>query len=150
MGFSRPEYWSGEPFPSSGNVPNPGIKPTSLALQADSLPTEPQGSPRIVKWEAYPFSSGSSQPRSWTGVSCIAGRFFTNWATREALMIIGMHISFWITVLSGYMLRSGNAGSYGNSIFSFLRSFHTVSHSGCTNLHFLQGYKWVPKKRELL
>ena len=40
MGFSRPEYWSGEPFPSSGNVPNPGIKPTSLALQADSLPTE--------------------------------------------------------------------------------------------------------------
>ena len=38
-----------------------------------------------TEWVAYPFSSGSSQPRNWTGVSCIAGRFFTNWAIREAL-----------------------------------------------------------------
>ena len=38
-----------------------------------------QGSPRILEWVAYPFSSGSSQPRNWTGVSCIAGGFFTNW-----------------------------------------------------------------------
>ena len=40
---------------------------------------------RKLEWVAYPFSSGSSQPRSQTGVSCIAGRFFTNWAIREAL-----------------------------------------------------------------
>ena len=40
MGFSRREYWSGLPFPSLGDLPNPGIKPGSLALQADSLPTE--------------------------------------------------------------------------------------------------------------
>ena len=39
-----------------------------------------KGSPRILEWVAYPFSSGSSQPRNRTGVSCIAGRFFTNWA----------------------------------------------------------------------
>ena len=39
-----------------------------------------QGSPRILKWVTFPFSSGSSQPRNPTGVSCIAGRFFTNWA----------------------------------------------------------------------
>ena len=39
-----------------------------------------QGSPRILEWVAYPSSSGSSQARSWTGVSCIAGGFFTNWA----------------------------------------------------------------------
>ena len=44
----------------------------------------PQGSPRTLEWVAYPFSRGSSQPRNWTGVSCIAGRFFTSWATREA------------------------------------------------------------------
>ena len=44
-----------------------------------------QGSPRILEWVAYPSSRGSSQPRNWTGVSCIAGRFFTSWATREAL-----------------------------------------------------------------
>ena len=43
-----------------------------------------QGSPRILKCIAYPFSSGSSWPRNWTGVSCIAGRHFTIWATREA------------------------------------------------------------------
>ena len=40
--FSRPEYWSGEPFPSPGDLPNPGIKARSPALQADSLPAEPQ------------------------------------------------------------------------------------------------------------
>ena len=39
---------------------------------------------RILEWVAYPFSSGSSQPRNWTGVSCITGGFFTNWAIREA------------------------------------------------------------------
>ena len=40
MEFSRPEYWSGQPFPSPGDLPDPGIKPGSPALQADSLPTE--------------------------------------------------------------------------------------------------------------
>ena len=43
MGFSRQEYWSGLPFPSPGDLPNPGIKPRSLELQADSSPTEPPG-----------------------------------------------------------------------------------------------------------
>ena len=41
--FSRPEYWSGQSFPSPGDLPNPGIEPRSPALWADSLPTEPQG-----------------------------------------------------------------------------------------------------------
>ena len=40
VGFSRQEYWSGLPFPSPGDPPNPGIEPKSPALQADSLPTE--------------------------------------------------------------------------------------------------------------
>ena len=43
-----------------------------------------KGSPRILDWVAYTFSSRSSQPRNRTGVSCIAGGFFTNWAIREA------------------------------------------------------------------
>ena len=42
-----------------------------------------KGSPRILEWVAYPFSSRSAWPRKRTGVSCIAGRFFTNWAMRE-------------------------------------------------------------------
>ena len=41
MVFSRPEYWSGSPFPSPGELPNPGIKPRSPTLQVDSLPAEP-------------------------------------------------------------------------------------------------------------
>ena len=43
MKFSRQEYWSGLPFPSAGDLPNPDIEPGSPALQADSLPTEPLG-----------------------------------------------------------------------------------------------------------
>jgi len=46
MGFSRQEYWSGLPFPSPGDLPNPGIEPGSLALQADSSPTELRGKHR--------------------------------------------------------------------------------------------------------
>ena len=42
-----------------------------------------QGSPRILKWVAYPFSSGSSWPSNQPQVSCIIGRFFTKWAIRE-------------------------------------------------------------------
>ena len=42
-GFSRPEHWSGEPFPSPGDLPNLGIEPRSPALQAESLPAEPPG-----------------------------------------------------------------------------------------------------------
>ena len=45
MGFSRQEYWNGLPFPLSGNLPNPGIKPESPALQADSLPLSHWRSP---------------------------------------------------------------------------------------------------------
>ena len=44
-----------------------------------------KGSPRILEWVAYPFSSGSSRPRNWTRISCIADGFFTNWAKRDAL-----------------------------------------------------------------
>ena len=45
MGFSRQEHWSGLPFPSPGDLPDPGIKPESPAFQADSLLTELQRNP---------------------------------------------------------------------------------------------------------
>ena len=46
MEFSRPEHWSGQPFPSPGDLPNPGIEPRSPSLQVDPLPAEPQGKPK--------------------------------------------------------------------------------------------------------
>ena len=45
MEFSRPEYWSGQHFPSPGDLPDPKIEPGSPVLQADSLPTELSGKP---------------------------------------------------------------------------------------------------------
>ena len=65
-------------FPTQGS--NPGLLHCRQILYQLSH----QGSPRILEWVAYLFSRGSSQPRNWTGVSYIAGRFFTSWATREA------------------------------------------------------------------
>ena len=46
MGFSRQECWSGLPFPSPGDLPDPGIKPESPALQTDALLSEPPGKPQ--------------------------------------------------------------------------------------------------------
>ena len=48
MDFSRQEYWSGLPFPSLGDLPDPGIEPGSPALQADSLPAELPGKPHDI------------------------------------------------------------------------------------------------------
>ena len=45
MALSRPEHWSGLPFPSPGDLPKPRIEPKSHALQVDSLPSEPPGKP---------------------------------------------------------------------------------------------------------
>ena len=138
MAFPRQGYWSGLPFPSPGDLPNPGIEPTSSALMGgfftiwatreapavsyvcvcvyiymcvcvciyiyfydvsknhwvliaqscqtlcdpmncnsavSSVPEILQA--RILQWVALPFSRGSSRPRGWTWVSCMADRFFT-------------------------------------------------------------------------
>ena len=61
---------------------NPGLLHCGKILYQLSY----KGSPSILEWVAYPFSSGSSQPRDRTGVSCIAGRFFTNWAMQVIIV----------------------------------------------------------------
>ena len=66
-----------------GDLPNPGIKPRSPALQADSLFTSHRRSSRILEWVTYPLSRGNFLSRNQTRVNCIAGRFFTSWAIRE-------------------------------------------------------------------
>ena len=68
--------------------PCPGIEPRSPALQVDSYSLSHQGSPRILEWVVYPFSRRTSQPRNRTRVSCIAGGFFTSWATLNLNLIL--------------------------------------------------------------
>ena len=57
MGFSRQDYWSGLPFPSPGDLPNPGIEPGSPALRAEALPSEPPNWMRTnqIKFVAFLF-----------------------------------------------------------------------------------------------
>ena len=70
-------------FPTQGS--NPGLPHCRWIFYQLSH----KGSLRILEWVAYPFSSGSSRPGNWTGISCIAGGFFTNWAMREARAMNG-------------------------------------------------------------
>lgn len=92
-----------------------------------------QGSPRILQWVAYPFSSGSSQSRSQTRVSCIADRFFINWGIREAsinFLGLGKKVRcFWRnyflreTSLIWYPKNMTSSGHFRNWRWSSLRTF---------------------------
>ena len=123
MEFSRPEYWSRQPFPSPGDLPNLGIKSRSLTLQAILYHLSHQGSPRcavlshvllsvtpwtvgcqvplsmgilqarILEWVAMPSSRGSSLPRDRTNVSYIAGKFFTSEPPEKS------HLSVWKVIM---------------------------------------------------
>ena len=84
MEFSRQEYWSGYPLPSPGDLPNPEIEPGHSHCRQILYCLSHQRSLRIRDWVAYIFSKGSYWPRNRAEVSCIEGRFFTSWATREA------------------------------------------------------------------
>ena len=72
-------------FPTQGS--NPGLPHCRQILNQLSH----KGSQRILEWVADPFSSGSSWPRNRTGVSCIAGRFFTNWTRLRKALNLAYH-----------------------------------------------------------
>ena len=89
MEVSRQEYWSGLPFPSPGDLPDPGIEPGSPALQADALPSEPPGKPSKCRfltclWEVHLVDS------EWVPESSI----FNTWVQNPKSTVTKSHISF--------------------------------------------------------
>ena len=118
-----------ESFSSPGDLSNPGIEPRSPALRADSLPAEPQGKPKntgvgslslLVLW-----------PRNQTRVSCIAGRFFTNWVTREAPWLPCWKAKEW---LIGTCMQSWESCSYAcvRDVCWLLDRYTLLSHFHCS------------------
>ena len=93
-------------FPTQGS--NPSLPHCRQVLYRLSH----QGSPsQLLKWVAYPFSRGPSQPRIRTRISCIAGRFFTSWATREVLMFIEVCVKV-CSKMSNSLLSHNPSNSY--------------------------------------
>ena len=76
MEDSRPEYWRRYPFPSPGDLPNPGIEPRSPNLQADTLPAEPQGKPKNAGMGSLSFLQQILQPRIELGSPALQVAFY--------------------------------------------------------------------------
>ena len=114
MGFSRPEYWSGQPFPSSGDLPNPGIEPRSPALQADSLTAEPPGKPKNT-------GVGSHSLLQW-----ISPTKESNWGLLHCRRIL-YQLNYQGRILICYHL-SQNHSIPDTMVLLFLEHFHLSPH----------------------
>ena len=97
MGFSRQEYWSGLPFPSPGDLSDPGIEPGSPALQADALPSEPPGKS---------FTLNGGQKHLWT--CCHLHRVLHDFGTSHPYLHCLLD---WLSCIAVQMSRSPNPGS---------------------------------------
>ena len=85
-----------------GIFPNQRSNPGLLHCRWILYQLDHKGSPRILEWVAYPFSSGYSLPRNQSGVSCIASGFFTNWATAVLTFVNELTIYEWIYFCNVY------------------------------------------------
>ena len=116
-----------EMFPTQGL--NPGLPHCRWILY--QLPYK--GSSRILEYVAYPFSSGSSRPRNWTGVSCIAVGFFTNWAMREAR-------SIYTCLFKERLLRAAGMLSVGCIQLQVSSGLLQLQRTTCPRFRFFDSY----------
>ena len=94
-----------------------GLNPGLLHRRWILYPLSHRGNPRILEWIACPFSRVSSWPRNWATVSCIAGRFFTSWATRET-----QSESVSCSVMSDSAWTGSNSDLPGSSVHGILQA----------------------------
>ena len=137
MGFSRQEYWSRLLFPSPGDLPDPGIKPRSSTLWADSLPSEPPGKSKCLLPDNYPIPKGVSfptkklkpAPEEWQspgGRKC--------WSSQ-----------FWSQVLNSAPFHHTSLNRMRKGIFFFVRSHWNVEIVPATHLLQLVHGHWKKK-----
>ena len=144
MEYSRQEYWVGSLSLLQGIFPTQGLNPGLLHFRWTLYQLSHKGSPRILEWVAYPFSSVSSWRGSWTGISCIAGRFFTNWAVREPWGgRVGHHrVDLSKQLQASLIQKSCASSSHGVSHWSPLPApFNTLP--GCSDLSLACLFPWL-------
>ena len=124
--WNSPGHSTGEDSLSllQGIFPTHGLDPGLLHCRWILYQLNHQESTRILEWVGYLFSSGSSQPRDGPGVSCIAGRFFTDWAIREAQSHSVVSHSLWPRGLYSPWNSPGQNTGVG-SLFLLWRIFPT-------------------------
>ena len=103
MGFFRQEYWSGLPLPSPGNLPNPGIKPRSLALKEDNLQSEPQGKP--LRRQKPLRKAEEPEIKLPTSTGSLKKHKSSSKTSNSALLTMPKPFTVWITTNCGKFLR---------------------------------------------
>ena len=115
MGFSRQEFWSGQPFPSPWDLPDPGIEPRSLALKVGSLPSEPPVKPIILSLISSSFTSSLS--------------FLSYW-----LLLVSHYINWWRENRKVCMALFLSSALLQNSCFLFIAGIFPLAESASCHL----------------
>ena len=105
-----------------------GLLVVKVAQSCPTLQSQGIFQARILEWVAFPFSKESSQPRDWTQVSCIAGEFFTSWATRESLALTWVLVSVYDRVQDTEYLYLNTTTIFA-VIYDILKKSHILFYS---------------------